>query len=261
MERTIIQEYSSAIISGLSQKIDSLSKMNHNLTKGELRELFVNDLLSQFLASQYGIGSGIIINQAGLQSKQTDIVIYDKRLLPPFIFHHSLGVYPVESVLAVIEIKTNLTKSELLKTEDNFKYLRDIICNKHYSLYNDENLMPLCGIIGFYGNGQNELRSSTGSEWLTQNIKHLMAICLVQKFSWLRTAGWSIRKHDKETYEETKRFIAAVLDNIRTKSSRSPYLLDGKHKDWFSIYIRDQNELKVIFEKRIATGPNMRYVQ
>ena len=252
MERTIIQKYTTSIISSLSQKIDSLSRMSHNLTKGELRELFVSDLLNHFLADQYGIGSGIIINQAGLQSKQTDIIIYDKRIIPPFILHQSLGVFPVESVLAVIEVKTNLTKDAILKTEKNFKFLREVICSNHYSLYPDIKLQPLCWLIGFYGIGKKELRTPNGSVWLTENVKHLMAICLVKKFSWLRTAGWSISQHDSTTFEETKRIIAALLDNIRTKSNRAPYVLEEKHKDWYSIYLRDQDKIKAIFEERIT---------
>lgn len=64
------------------------------------------------------------------------------------------------------------------------------------------------------------------------------------KFSWLGLNHWRISKHDKETFEETKRFIASYLDNIRTKSTREPYLLDGKHRDWLSIYLRDQDPIK-----------------
>ena len=256
MERTIIQRYASSIISGLVQKIDSLSKLDHNLTKGELRELFVSDILNLFLSEQFGIGSGIIINQSGLQSKQTDIIIYDKRLIPPFILRQSLGVFPVESVLAVIEVKSNLTMNALLKTESDFTYLREIICNKHYSLYEDIDLAPTCALIGFYGNGPKSIKDQDGSQWLKSNIKHLMTICLVNKYSWLRSKNWTICNHNPDTYEETKRFIAVLLDNIRTKASRAPYLLDGKHRDWFSIYLRDQGGLKPIFEQKIATGPN-----
>ena len=248
-ERTIIQNYSTSIISGLFGKIQSLSGLKHNLTKGELRELFVNEVLKSFLTDQFGIGSGIIINQAGLQSHQNDILIYDNRVLPPFIKQQNIGVFPIESILAVIEVKTKLTKGSLLETESKFKSLRDIICNPKYSYYGTQGFIPLCGIIGFYGNGSKEIKDSDGAKWLNENFKNLFAICLVGKFSWLRTRGWSICEHDPQTFEETKRFIAAILDNVRTKSNRPPYKLDENHKDWLSIYLRDQEEIRKHFNK------------
>jgi hypothetical protein len=250
-ERTIIQRYSTAIVSGLVEKIHALSELRHNLTKGELRELFVNEVMSSFLTNQFGIGSGIIINQYGLQSHQNDILIYDNRVLPPFIKEQNIGVYPVESILGVIEVKTNLTRHSLLKTESKFKDLRERICNPKYSYYNTAGHIPICGIIGFYGNGSKEVKDSYGANWLNENFKNLFAICLVGRFSWLRTKGWSICQHDPQTYEETKRFIAAILDNIRTKSNRPPYRLDENHKDWLSIYLRDQDGIKDHFKRTI----------
>jgi hypothetical protein len=61
---------------------------------------------------------------------------------------------------------------------------------------------------------------------------------------------WSISIHDTSTYEETKRFISALLDNLRTKSNRIHDILDRKHNDWYSIYLRDQTEVNKIFEER-----------
>jgi hypothetical protein len=247
-ERTVIQKYATAIISGLMEKVKSLSDLKHNLTKGELRELFVNEILSSFLTDQFGIGSGIIINQAGLQSNQNDIIIYDNRVLPPFIKQQNLGVYPVESVIGVLEVKTTLTRKNLIDTETKFAHLRNDICSPVYSYYLASDYIPLCGLIGFYGNGAREIKDHNGAKWLNENFKNLFGICLVGKFSWLRTNGWSICHHDPTTFEESKRFIAALLDNIRTKSNRPPYKFDEKHKDWLSIYLRDQDGIKNHFK-------------
>jgi len=255
-ERTIIQRYSTAIVSGLVEKIQSLSVLKHNLTKGELRELFVNDVMSSFLTNQFGIGSGIIINQYGLQSHQNDILIYDNRVLPPFIKEQNIGVYPMESILGVIEVKTNLTRDSLLETESKFEDLRHRICNPKYSYYNTPGYIPICGMIGFYGYGSKEIKDYSGAKWLNENFNNLFAICLVGRFSWLRTKGWSICQHNPETYEETKRFIAAILDNIRTKSNRLPYKLDENHKDWLSIYLRDQDGIRKHFNQKI--GENLK---
>ena len=75
MQRTLIQIYSSSAIKALVEKIDDLYHLDHKLTTGELRELFISNIFNSFLTSQFSIGSGIIINQEGEQSKQTDIII------------------------------------------------------------------------------------------------------------------------------------------------------------------------------------------
>jgi hypothetical protein len=248
MKSTLIQNYATSLVIGFVHKVESIDGMDHNLTKGELRELFVNDVLRKFLPNQFEVGSGIIVNQAGKQSTQNDILIYDPKILPPFIKEQSIGVYPIESILCVIEVKTNLTRKSLIDTEAKFKFLRDEIGNKKYSYYPDAlSLDPICGIIGFKGIGTRGLNKESGSDWLNNNYKHLMAICLVKKYSWIRTKGWTLCKHDTITFEETKRFIAVIIDTIRTKSNRYPYKLDEKHKDWLSIYIRDQEKVKKHF--------------
>ena len=71
--------------------------------------------------------------------------------------------------------------------------------------------------------------------------------------------GWGKSSIVKD-FEETKRFIAVFVDNLRTRSeSRIQYIFRSKegsgekndsqirkyvlnHKDWFSIYIRNQNK-------------------
>jgi len=81
----LISNHSSAIINGLLKRVESIKKLEHKLTKGELRELFVSNVLKMFLTNQFDVGSGFVINQAGIQSNQIDIIIYDNRILPPFI--------------------------------------------------------------------------------------------------------------------------------------------------------------------------------
>ena len=256
MERTLIQKYSSSIIRGLVERSLDLSKLDHRVTKGELRELFVSNTLKAFLTKQFDIGSGIIINQKGKQSNQTDIIIYDNRILPPFIKEQQIGVYPAESVIATIEIKSKLTKSELLKSEESAKKLLEIVYNPADSIYEDfKYFRPLCSTIGFYGSGARELSNKNkGKGWLEKQIKYLKLIGLINRYSWIKmTKGWVYCAHDKYTNEETKRFIAVLLDNIRTHSEKRLRLItpndkdenekhdkdeDKRHRDWLGCYIR-----------------------
>ena len=47
--RNLIKRYSTAIIEGLEKKIDASSPIEHKLTKGELRELFVTNPITKVI--------------------------------------------------------------------------------------------------------------------------------------------------------------------------------------------------------------------
>ena len=58
MGRTLIQKHSTAIVRALIERVSALSDLGHRLTKGELRELFVSNILASFLTNQFSVGSG-----------------------------------------------------------------------------------------------------------------------------------------------------------------------------------------------------------
>lgn len=109
MNRTPIQEHTTEIIKSFIGESNSLRNLDQNTVRGQLRELFTSSILSKFPTGQFGIGTGIIMNQNGDQSRQTDIIVYDRRILPPFI-HEQIGVYPAECVLAAIEVRSWISK-------------------------------------------------------------------------------------------------------------------------------------------------------
>lgn len=87
--------------------------LDHGGEKGSLRELFLIDLIQSIIPHQFGIGSGIIVDKWKRQSKQHDIIVYDKRLIPPLLTEGRGGIFPVDSVLRVVEIKSTLTKNDV----------------------------------------------------------------------------------------------------------------------------------------------------
>ena len=165
--RTLIHSYTSAMVAGVLGKIEASRHLSHKLTKGELRELFICDLLNPFLTSQFDIGTGIVINQRGDQSHQTDIIIYDTRVLPPFIKERHIGVYPAESVVATLEVKSSLTKREVLKAEESARVLHEEVYDPQGGIYGEyDQIRPLCGMVGFYGEGLKEgRRFQCGEGW------------------------------------------------------------------------------------------------
>ena len=230
------------------EEAKSITDLKHKGVKGRLRELFITKVLKSFLTTQFGIGTGTVINCKGVQSNETDVIIYDRRILPPFIQEQNLAVYPAESVIATIEVKSWLNAQELSKSEESAEKLKNEIFDPEKILWDkfsqfrlQYHMIPLCAVFGFFGNGPRGLANQdSGQIWLKQNIRCLFAICLANKYSWLNVGGrdWKIQKNNPKTSEEIKRFIAVLLDNVRTQGEMRLKIVGETHKDWLTAYIR-----------------------
>ena len=91
------------------------SNLNHQGEKGMLRELFLHRLLEAVLPPHFGIGTGIVVDKWGRQSPQIDLVIFDKRLLPPILEENGHGIYPIDAVIRIIEVKSTLKKEGIIQ--------------------------------------------------------------------------------------------------------------------------------------------------
>lgn len=93
-------------------------ELQHHGLKGRFRELLIDNLLAPWLPPYTSCGTGMIIAAENKlrQSTQDDIIVYDRSLVPPVLVspnHAPEGVFLYNSVLARIEVKSTLTRSEL----------------------------------------------------------------------------------------------------------------------------------------------------
>jgi len=252
VDRSLIKQHTSAIIKGFIEEFGAVKNLNHKQLKGRLRELFTSRILKKFLTSQFSIGTGVIINQKGKQSREIDIIIYDNRILPPFIQEEKVGVYPTECVLAVIEVKSWIYKCTIKEYAKSAKELYNKIYNPTSSIYHDyERMRPLYSLVGFCHKGIfGDASQGDILKWMMENAKPLFGVCLVNKLSWLNVMvpEGSLKTVDEKN-EETKAFFAVLLDNIRTLS-RNRYLARRKHDDWLSVYTRDQPGIEKLFKRK-----------
>ncbi|MBP6721870.1 MAG: hypothetical protein KA239_06090 [Bacteroidia bacterium] len=89
---------------------------NHNVTRGTLREYFLREFLQPILPHDIGVVSGEIIDSFGNRSGQVDCILVDKTLPQIYLGSPDHLIVLAESVLAAIEVKSNLTCKELRKT-------------------------------------------------------------------------------------------------------------------------------------------------
>jgi uncharacterized protein DUF6602 len=89
--------------------------VDHDGEKGAFREYFVSELLRPLLPTHFGVGSGVVVDADERQSKQTDVLIYDRRRIPPILQTGERGLFPIDSVLVAIEVKSTLKPDQYSK--------------------------------------------------------------------------------------------------------------------------------------------------
>jgi hypothetical protein len=99
---------------------EHVGALGHRGLAGQLRELVVRELLRPIAPHCIGFGTGKIVDHVGGESRQIDLIIYDKRMMPPLLFalDEPLGLYPIEACLYAIEVKTKATARDVRHAMD-----------------------------------------------------------------------------------------------------------------------------------------------
>jgi hypothetical protein len=105
----------------------AVAELEHQGLKGAIREVLIADLFQPLLPADIGVATGVLVSSFDeRQSAQQDIIVFDRRILPPILFEQGPAIIPIESVLAVIEVKSRLTATELQKAHANVASVRDL---------------------------------------------------------------------------------------------------------------------------------------
>lgn len=148
-----IHPYFSDIADGLNRGSNQIREYykTHNPSAGENREDLVADFLSHYLPPVFAIDTGLILSSNGRLANQADILIYDKTYNFPLFPQSSNKFWLIESVYALIEVKTRLETNEIrdaITKCRNFKTLpRYYSTNPKPPISQDS----LCIIWGFEG--------------------------------------------------------------------------------------------------------------
>jgi len=108
---------------------DVTSKIQHNGEKGTSREELLSVYLRSYIPNKYEIGRGTIIDSDGNQSKQQDFIIYDSFSSPVLLNMDSTKMIPIESVYAIVEVKSSLNKERMKECVANIKSVKQLTKN------------------------------------------------------------------------------------------------------------------------------------
>ncbi len=131
MVNNILQTYYLGVLKRLRAEVDLLNQIiPHAVTKGSENEESLKNVIKNFIPHKYSIGSGIVIDSFGNKSKQIDLIVYDSHIYPNLFSQSSTTLFPVETVIACIEVKTLLNGTNL--KEEVFENTKSIRQLKHY---------------------------------------------------------------------------------------------------------------------------------
>ena len=101
-------------INGAVAEAAAAAEMDHKYLRGRLREIAVRGIINPWLTSTYSTGTGKVADCNGNMSGEIDILIFANDTIPALLFSEDgFGLYPCESCLATIEVKSTLNATEL----------------------------------------------------------------------------------------------------------------------------------------------------
>jgi hypothetical protein len=218
MRAILVSRAKGAVVSA-----SALREMGHAVTKGLLREIIIRELLRPLLPASAGIGQGIVVSAFEEQSSQQDIVIYHRELIPSLLLDQTNGVFPIESVISCLEVKSRLTSVDLLKAQKDAGDLTHQVFAKIGIPYPE---MPLCWIFAFTSDLKSEGEElNRYLKLLGGAIPHLKGICVVGKgYHHFENQSWHTVTPDSD-HVEVVAFVADLVSYYdviqRTRASPS----------------------------------------
>ena len=215
----------------------------HPGLQGKIKEIVVAKLLQPLIPTYIQIGSGKLTDWIGNLSSEIDVILYSHDILPPLKYDEKLGIFPIESVLLTIEVKSISTATFVKETVDKIR--RDTSKLKHLIIDAPDKsikcrqtyVAPASVYFAFdsdlSGTGKSELERYRECDTEANHNPAIGSICVVgQGYWWFNgeTKKWH-KNITQEDNEEIIDFVGSILNTIPTLMSRKvkpaygPYII------------------------------------
>lgn len=215
------------------------NNINHSGLQGRIREIALNNLFKPLLIDSIAIGTGKIIDSNSSQSHETDLIIYNKNILPPLFYNDFNGLFPIESCLYTIEVKSTSSvkniKDAISKTDyliNNLQFSRD------YHNIGVKNIIPVYFAFSsdLSGTNKTEIDRYIEHDKYALNCPIIKAICIIGQGYWyydINYKNWIFHPPTQE-FDEVIDFLSGILNTIpkisisRFSTSIGEYLMDKR---------------------------------
>ncbi len=102
----------------LLHRADTAGLIKHSATSGSVKEFLCRAVFQRTLPAACALASGQVFDPRGIISRQCDIIIFDDRI-PKLEVATGIGMYPIEGVIATVEVKSQLDKTGLEAAFEN----------------------------------------------------------------------------------------------------------------------------------------------
>lgn len=218
-----------AKIKSAIEQARAASAFTHQGVKGTVLEILIGGLFKPLLPSDIGVGTGQIIDAyKSPMSGQIDIILFDRSILPPVLIDEKTGIFPIESVLYTIEVKTTLTSAhESAKRLAKFGYLPGLQneAGKEKS-HPVEKARSVVFALGSDLSGARLNEAQRYKNLYGEEPAHIRAICVVEREYWYDNGEYWLGLEHTDEYDEVLAFIGGVTNTYKevSKSRHSPLL-------------------------------------
>jgi len=208
--------------------------IGHRGMKGTVREIAVENLFRPLLTRQFDLGKGKVVDKDGRESAETDVIIYSGDKLPPVLYSEisSFGLYPIESCIMAIEVKSTVNASEIVDTINKARQLRTLVSSS--GIFDEfDNPIPhitsrvITALFAFdsdlVGSGKSELERYLEQDSHAEYDPLIHLICVVGKGCWAfkvvvsidgsRQCSWAYLEPSAD-YNEVLGFLGRTVNSL-----------------------------------------------
>ena len=125
--QSVLEKYWAGVAARLQTEADVFNSIGgHRGEIGRANEMSLANLVTRLLPNTVGIGSGIILDSNGYKSNQTDVIAFDAANQPQLLAQTDQVLFPIETVLMALEVKTTLTTGEINDAGAKCRNLRSL---------------------------------------------------------------------------------------------------------------------------------------
>ena len=220
MANELFRERLSGNIHRCLQEAEACARLQNPGMIGQVRQILVEHLLLPLLPEGVRVGTGKITDSKGNLSAETDVIIYDRRSVPPLMYDERNGVFPLESVYYAIEVKSVLTADEFERSLANGQKLRSLVGPQPHSV--------------LFAFGSN-LKVSKDSERFIQHQKHMIVplpisiFCIAGREYGYWDNRWNLFAAPGNN-DEIAAFVVGVINTlVKGSNLRAPTLEPGHY--------------------------------
>ncbi|MHC2299187.1 hypothetical protein ACVJBD_003393 [Rhizobium mongolense] len=202
-------------------------------------------VLRPALPNEVSLGTGKLVTHDGKVSPQVDTILYSRSIMPPVLYDESHGLFPAESCLYAIEVKTRLRSEDVRSAVSNAVEIAHLplLEGEHHVRVNSKQIVqtrrlptprPIVSLFAFSSDltsaPEAELARYRGHDPNADTDPAINVICIVGRGYWYhKETGWNFVEASNDL-DEIMQFLAGITNTL-------PQFLTAKGRPNFGHYL------------------------